>query len=386
MRLADRMQDLGTEDAFRVFTRARALEERGCDVIHLEMGAPDFPTPDHVVEAAVAALRAGRTGYTAPAGLPVLREAIAEEVSRTRGVAVDPAQVVVCPGGKPVIFFAFLSLVGRGDEVVYPDPGFPVFESLASGLGAVRLPYPAGGTDGRRPDVDRIAERLSPRTRLLVLNSPGNPTGVVHRRDELERIAQLVRDRDVVVLSDEIYSRFVYDGRHESLLSLPGMAERTVLLDGFSKTWNMSGWRLGWAVAPRALAAAFERWMTNSVSCAVSFVQEAAVAALRGPDDDLARRVAAFRERRDVLADGLDRLPGVRCSRPEGALFAFADVRGTGWDAAALAEALREREGVACVPGPAFGAAGAGRLRFSLTASVARIQEALGRFARLLGG
>jgi aspartate/methionine/tyrosine aminotransferase len=385
VKLAQRVQRMGTEAAFRVFARAKALEAQGKDVVHLEMGEPDFPTPAFIREACVAALAAGHTGYAPAAGLGSLREAIAAHTLGTRGLEVDPQQVVVMPGGKPVIFATFLALVERGDEVVYPDPGFPIFESMTDALGGVRRPWFPGAGTATRPDLDRLAGLLGPRTKLLVLNSPGNPTGIVYRPDELERIAALCVEHDVLVLSDEIYSHILFDGaRHVSIATYPGMAERPILLDGFSKTWSMTGWRLGWAVAPRPIAAAFEKIMTNTTSCAVHFAQHAALAALRGPRDEVHAMVRAFEERRDALVDGLAALPGVACDRPQGSFFAFADIRGTGADATELAGRFLEEGGVACVEGPAFGAGGAGHIRFSFAADVARIRQALGRMATVL--
>ena len=384
IRLAERVRRMGTEAAFRVFARARRLEAEGRDVIHLEMGEPDFATPGFIKDACTAALAAGHTGYTPAAGLPPLREAVAGYVAETRGIEVTPAQVVITPGGKPVIFYTFLALVEPGDEVIYPDPGFPIFESMTDALGAVRVPWhPGSGTD-TRPDLDRLAGLMSDRTRLLVLNSPGNPTGVVYRREEIERIADLCRDRDVVVLSDEIYAEILFAGEHVSIAAEPGMAARTVILDGFSKTWSMTGWRLGYAVAPPSLAPIYEKLMTNSNSCATNFVQHAALAALAGPREPIREMVEAFRERRDALVEGLNGIPGVTCDRPEGSFFAFADVRGTGTDARTLAERLLEEAGVACVEGPAFGAGGEGHVRFSFAADVARIREATERMRTLL--
>lgn len=381
---ADRILRMGTEGAFRVRARAVALEAAGRDVIHLEMGEPDFPTPTHVVEAAVDALRAGHTGYAPAAGWAPLRAAIAADVASSRGIPVDPAQVVVCPGAKPVIFHTFLAVVNAGDEVVYPDPGFPIFASLVNALGGVPRPYHPGNGAATRPDLAGMAAAITDRTRLVILNSPSNPTGVVHRADEIARIADLCRGRDLVVLSDEIYSRILFEGKHHSIASVPGLAEQTVILDGFSKTWSMTGWRLGYAVAPPVLAQHLETLMTNSTSCAVNFVQRAGLAALQGDASPVDRMVSAFRARRDALVDGLAGLPGVTCERPEGAFFAFADVRGTGWDAGELADLLLEEAGVACVEGSDFGRAGRGFLRFSCTAEVGRIQEAIQRMRNLL--
>ncbi|MDJ0522561.1 MAG: pyridoxal phosphate-dependent aminotransferase [Planctomycetota bacterium] len=382
--IAARCRRMGTEAAFRVFARAKTLEAEGRDIIHLEMGEPDFPTPEHIKEACRQALADGHTGYAPAGGLPALREAIARYVARTRRIEVDPAQVVVTPGGKPVIFYTYLALVEPGDEVIYPDPGFPIFESMTDALGATRRPWhPGSGTDGR-PDLDRLAELMGPKTKLLVINSPGNPTGVVYRREEIQAIARLCVEHDVVCLSDEIYSRILFGPEHVSIAAEPGMAERTVILDGFSKTWSMTGWRLGYAVAPPDLAPIYERLMTNSNSCAVNFVQHAALAALDGPDAEVEAMVRAFADRRDALCEGLNAIPGVTCDRPEGSFFAFADVRGTGQDARALADRLLEEAGVACVEGPAFGDGGEGCIRFSFAADIERIREATRRMADLL--
>ncbi len=384
IRIAERVERMGTEAAFRVFARAKALEAQGRDVIHLEMGEPDVPTPRFIVDACERALRDGHTGYAPAAGVPALRERVARYVSETRDIEVDPAQVVITPGGKPVIFYTYLAFVEPGDEVIYPDPGFPIFESMTDACGAVRVPwYPGSGT-ATRPDIDRLASLMTDKTRLLVLNSPSNPTGVVYTREELAAIARLCAERDIVVLSDEIYSRILFDAPHHSVAKEPGMRERTVILDGFSKTWSMTGWRLGYAVAPSAkIAAVYEKLMTNSNSCAVNFAQQAAVHAMDGPSDEIDAMVELFRVRRDTLVDGLNDVSGVSCDRPEGSFFAFADVRGTGSDARALADRLLEEAGVACVEGPAFGAGGEGFIRFSFAADEARIREAVARMRAL---
>ncbi len=384
-RIAARCQRMGTEAAFRVFARAQALEAAGRDIIHLEMGEPDFPTPAFIREACVEALAAGHTGYAPAGGVPALREAVAAHVGSSRGIVVEPSQVVITPGGKPVIFYTYMALVEPGDEVIYPDPGFPIFESMTDALGGVRVPWFPGSGTQTRPDVARLAALMNKKTKLLVLNSPSNPTGVVYRKQELEAIAALCVEHDVTVLSDEIYSRILFGGTHHSIAAEPGMADRTIILDGFSKTWSMTGWRLGYAVAPPDLAQAFEKLMTNSNSCTVNFIQHAALAALAGPRDEVDAMVAAFATRAEMLVAGLDALPGVRCDRPEGSFFAFADVRGTGLDATELAGRLLEEAGVACVEGPAFGAGGAGHIRFSFAADVARIREAIARMAALLG-
>lgn len=382
--LAERVQRMGTEAAFRVFARARALEAQGQDVVHMEMGEPDARTPARIVQAAERALEAGHTGYAPAAGLPELRAAIARHAGSLRGVAFEPEQVVVTPGGKAVIFFTYMALVEPGTEVAYPDPGFPIFESLVHALGAIPRPYHPGSGSAQRPDLDQLERVVGPRTSLVVLNSPSNPTGVVYRPEELERIARIVQRTDAWVLSDEIYSRILYGVPHVSIASLPGMAARTVVLDGFSKTWAMTGWRLGWACAPRPVAAAFERLMTNTASCVTNFGQRGALAAFEGGEAELEAMVASLRERRDVLVEGLGAIPGVRCDLPEGAFFAFADIRGTGRSARQLADELLEEAHVACVEGPAFGAAGEGCLRFSYASPLPRLREGLARMRRHL--
>jgi aspartate aminotransferase len=397
--LAERAQRMGTEAAFRVFAKAKALEAAGRDVVHLELGESDAPTPRRIVQAAERALRAGHTGYAPAAGLPALREAVARRTGEQRGLTFAPEQVVITPGGKAVIFFTYLALVEAGDEVLYPDPGFPIFESLVDALGAVRRPYHPGSGPSRRPDLDAVERLAGPRTKLLVLNSPGNPTGVVHTRAEVERFAAVARRHDLWVLSDEIYARILYApehgssvepgaGGHVSIATLPGMAERTILLDGFSKTWAMTGWRLGWAALPPPLAPIFERLMSNSASCATSFAQHGALAAFEGgreADAELAAMVTSLRERRDLLVAGLNRLPGLACDLPGGSFFAFPDVRETGVLAPVLAERLLEEAGVACVEGGAFGRGGTGHLRLSFGAPRARLEEALARLARFFG-
>ena len=375
---------MGTEAAFRVFARAKALEASGKDIVHLEMGQPDFPTPAFITEAAIQAMKDGHTGYAPAAGLPALREAIADYVSETRGISVSPQEVVVMPGGKPVIFATYMALVERGDEVIYPDPGFPIFESMADALGAKKRPWHPGSGSAQRPDVDRLASLMGSKTKLLVLNSPGNPTGVVYTKAELETIASLAMRHDVYVLSDEIYSRIIFGNTHHSIAAIDGMRERTIVLDGFSKTWSMTGWRLGYSVSPVAMSETFAKLMTNDASCAVNFAQYGALAALRGPSDVVQSMVGEFASRARALADGLSELPGVFCDRPGGSFFAFADVGDTGVDATTLAGLLLEEGGVACVEGSSFGENGRGHIRFSFAADETRIREAITRIGRVL--
>lgn len=384
MQLAKRMSRLGTETAFEVLARARALEARGRDVIHLEIGEPDFDTPAHITAAAIAALRNGYTHYTPSAGIPALREAIAEYVGRTRHIPVDPAQVVVTPGGKPIIFFAILALCDSGDEVIYPNPGFPIYESMINFVGATPVPMRLRMEREFSFAPDELARLITPRTKLLILNSPANPTGGVLSREDLAAIAELVLNHDLMVLSDEIYSRLVYEGEFVSIASFPGLAERTIILDGFSKTYAMTGWRLGYGVMPPDLAVQIAKLMTNSNSCTNAATQMAGVEALRGPQEDVDRMVAAFRQRRDVIVDGLNAIPGFRCLRPRGAFYAFPDISGTGMRSKALEELLLEEAGVATLSGTSFGAYGEGFLRLSYANSVENIRQALGRIHQVV--
>lgn len=383
--LARRMERLGTETAFEVLARARALEARGRSVLHLEVGEPDFPTPEAVVEAGVEALRGGWTKYGPAPGFPDLRAAIAEHVARTRGVPVDPAGVVVTPGAKPVLFHATLALVEEGDEVLLPEVGFPIYESMARFAGGTPVFYPLPPERGFAPDPAAVAARLTPRTKLLVLNSPGNPAGGVSSPADLDALAEALRPTRTFVMTDEIYADFVYEGAHASLLSRPGMRERTVLVDGFSKSFAMTGWRIGWGVMPPALAAAVTRLQVNATSSTASFTQRAGLAALRGPRDPVERMVAAFRERRDAFVAGLATVRGFAGALPRGAFYAFPSVRGTGLTSKEAADRMLEEAGVACVAGTSFGAAGEGFVRFSFAASRQVLEEAVERLRALFG-
>jgi aspartate aminotransferase len=384
MRLAERMSRLGTETAFEVLARAKALEAQGREIIHLEIGEPDFDTPAHIKAAAVRALEEGWTHYTPAAGIPALREAIADYIRRTRGIPVGPEHVVVVPGGKPIMFFAILAMVEEGDEVIYPNPGFPIYESMIRFVGARPVPLRLRTENEFRVDVEELARLITPRTRMLILNSPANPTGGVLTREDLEAIAELCLKHDLVVLSDEIYSRILYEGEHISIASFPGMLERTIILDGFSKTYAMTGWRLGYGVMPEPLAEAVTRLMINSNSCTAAFTQIAGIAALTGPQDDVDRMVAAFRERREVMVEGLNRLPGFRCLKPKGAFYAFPNIEGTGMSSRELAHYLLEEAGVAVLSGTAFGEYGEGFLRLSFANSIENIQKALERIEKAL--
>ena len=379
LRLAERMSRLGTESAFEVLVRARELEARGKQIIHLEIGEPDFPTAPHIIEAAARALRDGWTHYGPPAGLPQLREAIAEDAGRRRGLRVDPAEVVVTPGGKPIMFFTILALVNRDDEVLYPNPGFPIYESMINFVGGQLVPYALPEEREFDVDVGEIINKLTDRTRLIILNSPHNPTGGVLSRASIASLAEALAGRDVFVLSDEIYNRLIYEGEHASITQFPGMKERTIILDGFSKTYAMTGWRLGYGIMRPELAGQVARLMTNSNSCTASFTQIAGVAALRGDQSCVDQIREEFRRRRSVIVEGLNRIPGFRCPMPHGAFYVFPNIAGTKRSSRALAEALLNEAGVACLSGTAFGNWGEGYLRFSFANSVENIRKALER-------
>ncbi len=379
MDFAPRMARLGTESAFEVLARARALERQGRSIIHLEIGEPDFDTPAHIKEAAKQALDAGWTHYGPSAGLPELREAIAKHVAETRGVPVSPDEVVVTPGAKPIMFFTILSLVGPGDEVIYPNPGFPIYESVINFAGGVPVPIPLRERTGFGLDLPMFERRVSDRTRLIIINSPENPTGGVLDRAQIERIAAIAAARRIPVLADEIYRQFLYEGEFVSILGLPGMRELAILLDGFSKSYAMTGWRLGYGVMPGPLAEQVTRLMVNSASCTASFVQMAGIAALQGDQTPVTQMVAEFKRRRDLIVDGLNRLPGVSCARPRGAFYVFPNITGTGRASAEVAERLLNEAGVAALAGTAFGEYGEGYLRFSYAASEAHLRVALER-------
>jgi aspartate aminotransferase len=377
MKLATRMSRLGTETAFEVLARARALEAKGREVVHLEIGEPDFDTPAHVIAAATAALHAGATHYSPSPGIPELRQAIARFAGAKRGLSFEPEQVVVTPGGKPIMFFLMLALVEAGDEVIYPNPGFPIYESMINFAGAKAVPIPLREDRRFRLDVDELASLITPQTRLLVLNSPQNPTGGVLERSDLEQIARLAVAHDLLVLSDEIYSEILYEGDHVSIATFPGLAERTVILDGFSKTYAMTGWRLGYGIMPTALVPAISRLVTNSVSCTATFVQYGGVAALTESQDDVRAMVEEFRRRRQVIVDGLNAIPRIRCAQPAGAFYVFPYVGDIGMDCRAFADYLLNEAGVATLAGTSFGAYGEGYLRLSYANSIENLTRAL---------
>jgi aspartate/methionine/tyrosine aminotransferase len=379
LRLAERMSRLGTETAFEVLNRARALERQGKDIIHLEIGEPDFATPENIVNAGVDALHAGWTHYGPSAGLPELRDAIAEEVSRTRGIRVQPEEVVVVPGGKPIIFFSILALINAGDEVIYPNPGFPIYESMVNYVGGNAVPIRLREERDFSLDVDELESLISDRTRLIILNSPQNPTGGVLGKRDIEQIAEAIGDRNIFVLSDEIYSRLIFEGKHHSIMAEPGFKDRTILLDGFSKSYAMTGWRMGYGVMRPDLAVQVSRLMTNSNSCTASFSQVAGVEALRGDQGSVERMCAEFRQRRDMFVAGLKRIKGFACRMPKGAFYVFPNITSTGWQSKALADALLEDAGVACLSGTSFGGFGEGYIRFSIANSMENLGRALER-------
>ncbi len=382
MKLAESMNHIGVESAFDVLVRARALEAKGRSIVHLEIGEPDFPTPQHIVEAAKRALDEGWTHYGPPQGYPELREAVAEDCARRRGIQVGPEQVSIVPGGKPIIFFPMLALLEKGDEVIYPSPGFPIYESMIQYLGATPVPMPLVEKRGFSFDLNLLRDKLSPRTKLLILNSPQNPTGGVIPEDDMRAIADMVRDRDLMVMADEIYSQIYYEEEPVSITRYPGMLEKTIILDGFSKTYAMTGWRMGYGVMPAWLVDAVTKLMVNSCSCVASFTQRAGIAALRGPQEPVHAMVAEFRRRRDAFCQGLNRIPGFRCPTPGGAFYAYPNVEATGISSKKMADLLLEEAGVAGLNGGAFGEYGEGYIRFSYANSLENLMEAVARIEK----
>jgi aspartate aminotransferase len=383
MRLADRMSRLGTETAFDCLCRAKALECK-MDVVHLEIGEPDFDTPKHIREAAKEALDRGYTHYNPSAGLPELREAIADYAGRLRGTHFAPEQVVVVPGGKPIMAFAMMALVEPGDEVIYPNPGFPIYESMINYMGGNAVPIHLREERQFRLDAEELAGLVTPRTKLIIINSPQNPTGGVLTAEDLKRIAETASRNNIWVLADEIYAEILYEGKFASISRYPEIEQRLIILDGFSKTYAMTGWRIGYGIMPTGMAENFARIQTNITSCTATFTQRACLAALRGPREEVNAMVAEFRRRRDFIIEGLNKLPGVRCNLPEGAFYAFPNVQGTGIDCQVLAKRLLEEKGVAALAGTCFGKFGDGFLRFSYANSVENIAKALKRFEELL--
>ena len=377
LKLAKRMGRLGMETAFEVLAKARALEAQGKDIVHLEIGEPDFDSPANVIDAGVKAMRGGWTHYTPSAGLPALREAIAADVTKSRGVKVTPEEVVIVPGGKPTIYFTFTALVEEGDEVIYPNPGFPIYESLINFTGAKAVPLQMHEEKDFRLDPNELADLITDKTKLIVLNSPHNPTGSVMTEQDVRDVAAAIGDRDIMVLSDEIYSRLIFEGSHFSLMSLDGWKDRVIMLDGFSKTYAMTGWRLGYGVMRKDLAVHFGRLMTNVNSCSAGFTQVAGIEAVNGDQSSVEHMNEQFHKRRDKFIAGLNKIPGFSCRLPHGAFYAFPNIKKTGWTSKKLADVLLEQAGVACLAGTAFGAYGEGYLRFSIANSMENLDKAL---------
>jgi aspartate aminotransferase len=387
MSVAARMMDLGTETAFEVLAKARALEAQGKEIIHLEIGEPDFDTPRHIVEAGIRALQEGYTHYGPTPGLPELREAIARNSREVRGIDTDPSNVVVTPGAKPIMFYVILALAEPGVEVIYPNPGFPIYESMIRFSGATPVPMRLIEEKGYHPDLDDLAGKITPQTRLIIINSPENPCGSALTRQELETIANLVKGRDdLYVMADEIYKDILYTGEHYSIAAFPGMAQRTIILDGFSKSYAMTGWRLGYGIMPQELVPHVVRLAVNSVSCAASFSQRAAVAALDGPQDQVQEMAAEFSQRRRLITDGLRSIPGINCPEPEGAFYAFPSIMETGLTSAQFEERALSEAGVALLSGSAFGQFGEGYVRLSYANSQENIKKALDRLDRFVRG
>jgi aspartate aminotransferase len=384
MRLADRMSRLGTETAFEVLAKAKQLEAKGKHIIHLEIGEPDFDTPRNIVEAGIKALNEGYTHYNPSAGVAQLREIVAKEISRTRKIEVNPNQVVITPGGKPIMFFAILALVNEGDEVIYPNPGFPIYESMINFIGGKAVPIQLREENDFRLDTDELKKLVSDKTRLIIVNSPQNPTGGVLTQGDLRAIADIALERDIFVLSDEIYSRIIYEGSHHSIASFPGMQERTIILDGFSKTFAMTGWRMGYGVMREDLAVLVAKLQTNSNSCTATFTQMAGIQALAGPQDQVDKMLAEFKKRRDVVVEGLNAIPRISCRTPKGAFYVFPNVSQIGWEVRKLSDYLLNEAGVAVLFGTSFGKYGEGYIRISYANSIENINEGLSRIKKAL--
>lgn len=384
MKLADRMSRLGTETAFEVLARAKQLEAQGKEIVHLEIGEPDFDTPRNITDAAIKALNEGWTHYNPSAGLPDMRETIAQYISKTRNIKVNPAQVVVTPGAKPIMFFSILALVNEGDEVIYPNPGFPIYESVIEFVGAKAVPIQLREENDFRLDTDELKKLVTQKTKLIVINSPQNPTGGILTVDDLKAIADIALSQDIMVLADEIYSRIIYEGEHHSISTFPGMQERTILLDGFSKTYAMTGWRLGYGVMREDLAALIAKLQTNSNSCTASFTQRAGIEALTGSQDEVARMDAEFKKRRDVIVAGLNAIPRISCKTPKGAFYVFPNVKKIGWEAKKLADYILNEGGVAALAGTSFGKFGEGYIRLSYANSIENIKKGLSLMEKAL--
>jgi len=377
MKLAEKMSRLGTETAFEVLAKAKALEAQGKEIIHLEIGEPDFATPKNICERAKKAIDDGMTHYGPSAGLPEARKAIAKYISETRNIPVDPDEVVITPGAKPIIFFPILALINEGDEVIYPNPGFPIYESMINFVGGVAKAVPLREEKNFSVDVEEFRALFTPKTRLVIINTPSNPTGGVIPEEDLKKMAEIIKQHDCMVLSDEVYDRMIYEGVHHSIASFPGMKERTIILNGFSKTYAMTGWRLGYGVMPKDLAAAVTRLQTNSNSCTCSFTQMAGIEALDGPQDESKRMMEKFRERRDIIVDGLNSLNGITCHKPSASFYVFPNIKELGMKSSEVEKFFLEKAGVASLSGTSFGKFGEGYIRFSYANSIPNIKRAI---------
>jgi len=382
MKLAERLSKLGTETAFVVFSKAKELEAQGKEMIHLEIGEPDFDTPQNIIESAIEALRNNLTHYNPSAGLPELRQAVADEMEKTRGIKVGPENVVITPGGKPIILFSLLALANAGEEVIYPNPGYPIYESAINFIGAKAVPIKMREENEFRLDLNELMSLITPKTRMIIINSPQNPTGSVLTREDLKAIADIALKNDIYILADEIYSQILYEGEHVSISSFPGMIERTIILEGVSKTYAMTGWRVGYGVMPRDLALQVAKLETNVNSCTTTFAQVAAVEALKGDQKEVKRMVSKFKERRDIFCDGLNRIDGFKCHKPAGAFYLFPNISQLGIESEEMEHRLMHEAGIAALSGTSFGAFGEGFVRFSYASSTKNIKKALDKLAQ----
>ncbi|MFB0510004.1 MAG: pyridoxal phosphate-dependent aminotransferase [bacterium] len=384
-KLAERMKRLGTETAFDVLRRAKALEQTGKEVIHLEIGEPDFDTPKNIKEAAKKALDEGWTHYGPSAGLPDFKALIAQEAGKLRNTKFNAEQVVVTPGAKPIMAFAIMAIVDDGNEVIYPNPGFPIYESMIEFMGGKAVPIQLREEFDFRLDVKEFIKLVTKKTKMIIVNSPQNPTGGVLTKEDLKVIADIARNNNIWVLSDEVYSRIIYDSKFESIVQFPGLEDRLIILDGFSKTYAMTGWRLGYGIMPETMANWLAQIETNVNSCTASFVQRAGIEGLKGPQDEPAQMTAEFKKRRDVIVEGLNQIKGISCKNPKGAFYVFPNIKKTGINGSELADRLLNEAGVACLSGTCFGKFGEGYIRFSYANSVENIKKALSKIEALLG-
>ncbi len=381
---AERMNKLGSETAFEMLAKAKALEAQGRDIIHLEIGEPDFPTPSNVIEKGMKAMLAGMTKYTPSPGISEARQVIAEYIGRTRGYDVDPDEVVMTAGGKPIMFYSILAVVNPGDEVIYPNPGFPIYESVIKFSGGIPVPIPLREENQFRLDIEELKSLITNKTKMIIINSPQNPTGGMLTKEDLEEMAGILADRDIVILSDEIYENVVYENKSSSISSFPGMKGKTIILNGFSKTYAMTGWRAGYGVMPKEIAQHITKLVVNSTSCLAGFTQMACIEALTGPQEEVKKRVEQFRIRRDEIVDGLNSIPGLKCLKPQGAFYVFPNIREFGKSSGEMADYLLQEAGVATLGGNAFGRYGEGYLRISYANSLKNIEEAVVRIGDAL--